>query len=171
MKSSTLSICTGSLFGIVLIVFSYACNPFTNSDVNDCSFDVQLQLTPQERHEIAKSQLQTDEFTRWDTPWWEMSDEQMADSLRANNSEVIISFKEPNQIAGVDEQGNVLVSNQTKECGIDAIIELEAEILSKATLHPSVLAKIPVDPELISTIRNHPLVDIFEPNVRARYEI
>src|SRR5690625_5569677 len=44
-----------------------------------------------------------------------------------------------------------------------------ADILRESKLHPSVLAKIPVDTELISKLREHPLVDIFEPNVTGRY--
>src|SRR5690625_7182343 len=40
---------------------------------------------------------------------------------------------------------------------------------SESKLHPSVLAKIPVETELISKLREHPLVDIFEPNVTGRH--
>ncbi|MGF1671132.1 MAG: hypothetical protein ACFCU6_11850, partial [Balneolaceae bacterium] len=43
------------------------------------------QITTQERSEVAKSQIQASEFTRWDAPWWEMGDEEMADSLRATD--------------------------------------------------------------------------------------
>lgn len=123
----------------------------------------------QQRIEIAKSRSQTDEFTRWDAPWWEMSDEVMADSLRKTNGEVIISFREQDQISGVDLKGKVLVGEPIINAGIKAIAGLGADILRESKLHPSVLAKIPVDTELISKLREHPLVDIFEPNVTGRY--
>lgn len=151
---------------ITLVLVSSCSEKVLKSDI---SVEESGQITLQQRSQKAKAQSQTTEFTRWDAPWWEMSDEDMADSLRAVGGEVLISFKEPNQMAGVDLQGNVLVSDQTKNSGIEEIINLGAEILDEAILHPSVLAKIPVDLELISTLRNHPLVDIFEPNVTGTY--
>src|SRR5690625_6089399 len=109
----------------------------------------------QQRIEIAKSRSQTDEFTRWDAPWWEMSDEVMADSLRKTNGEVIISFREQDQISGVDLKGKVLVGEPIINAGIKAIAGLGADILRESKLHPSVLAKIPVDTELISRSEEH----------------
>ncbi|CAN5357267.1 hypothetical protein BH23BAC3_BH23BAC3_34070 [soil metagenome] len=58
---------------------------------------------------------------------------------------------------------------KTKNSGIQVIKEAGAKILRESKLHPSVLARIPVDTELISVLRNHPLVDIFEPNATGGY--
>jgi len=151
---------------VTLILLSSCSEEVLRSDI---SAEASQQMTLQQRVGQATAQIQANEFTRWDAPWWEMSDEDMADSLRATDGEVIISFKEPDQAAGVDLKGKVLVSNQTRDTGIEAITVLGAEILRKSKLHPSVFAKIPVNIELISTLRNHPLVDIFEPNVTGTY--
>lgn len=160
------------LYLILIILFIGSCSDglFHQSDREaSVVFDEGSQLTVKQRGEIAKSQSNSKEITRWDTPWWEMSDEDMADSLRASGGEVIISFKESDRIAGVDERGKTVVSNQTKNSGIQAIKEAGVEILRESKLHPSVLARIPVDTELISALRNHPLIDIFEPNATGRY--
>ena len=121
------------LYLILIILFIGSCSDglFHQSDREaSVVFDEGSQLTIQQRSEIAKSQSNSKEITRWDTPWWEMSDEDMADSLRASGGEVIISFKESIRIAGVDERGKTVVSDQTKNSGIQAIKEAGAEILS-----------------------------------------
>ncbi|CAN5357169.1 hypothetical protein BH23BAC3_BH23BAC3_34060 [soil metagenome] len=106
------------LYLILIILFIGSCSDglFHQSDREaSVVLDEGSQLTVQQRSEIAKSQLKSNEFTRWDTPWWVMSDEDMADSLRAAGGEVIISFKESDRIAGVDERGKTVVSDQNEE--------------------------------------------------------
>lgn len=128
-------------------------------------------LSPKLRSEIARSQSQTEGMTRWDTPWWDMSDEQMADSLRVTDGEIIISFKVPGTTAGVDEKGKVLISSQAVTSAIETVAGLGVDVVRKSKLHPSILAQIPVEIDLIHSLRNHPVIDIFEPNMKGEWTV
>jgi hypothetical protein len=152
---------------IALIILNTCANELQSSEI---SSEDSNHINLEQRVQIAKEKYESDDFTRWDSPWWEMSNEEIADSLRVANGKVIISFREPDKIAGVDIQGNIKVSNQTISNAIEAIIDLGVEVKHEYLLHPSVLAKIPVGLELISRLRNHPLVDIFEPSMKVKFE-
>lgn len=153
------------VLALLVLVGSCSDEPL-NSNLPD---DEQKELTAQQRSTLMQAQSQREAISRWDAPWWGMSNKQMADSLQKTDGEVIISFKAPGTNAGVANSGRVLLSDQAKTTAIEIITGLGVEILRRAQLHPSVLAKIPVDLALINALRNHPRVDIFEPNVKGRW--
>lgn len=62
----------------------------------------------QEPYPLAPNAL-----SRWDAPWWEMSDFELAEHIANAGGRAIIGFKEPGARAGVDDYGRVLVSPST----------------------------------------------------------
>jgi subtilisin len=123
----------------------------------------------QDRLEMILAEKEAnDKITRWDTPWWEMSDEELADSISTRGNKVFISFKESGMNAGVDEFGKVLVTNSTIENGIRQIKSMGIEVLHQYKLTPYVFAKINPSKRIIRELRDNPIIDVIEPLGRRK---
>lgn len=112
--------------------------------------------------------LAPDARTRWDAPWWDMSDAELADSIAAHGGRAYIGFKEPGTLGGVDEWGRVLVTHAAAIEGKRAMRALGLAFEYESILAPTVVALIPRT--LVSVIRRHPLVDYLEPDGRVHFE-
>jgi len=106
--------------------------------------------------------------SRWDAPWWNMSDAELADSIEVHGGRVYIGFKERGAQGGVDDWGRVLVSHATAAQGKGAVRAFGLSFEYESILTPTVVATIPR--ALVPVIRRHPLVDYLEPVGRVFFE-
>lgn len=106
--------------------------------------------------------------SRWDAPWWTMSDEELADSIEVYGGRVFIGFKEPGARAGVDDWGRVLVTDATAAAGKGHLRSLGLTLEREFVLSPTVVTTI--KRTLVPKIRAHPLVDYVEPVGRIEFE-
>lgn len=74
-------------------------------------------------------ELRPDGVTRWDAPWWDMTDEELADRVADHDGRVIVGFKEGDARGGVDEWGRVLVSHGTAREGVAYLRSLEDDFV------------------------------------------
>ncbi len=113
-------------------------------------------------------ELPPDARSRWDAPWWEMSDAELADSIAAHDGLAFIGFKEADARGGVDDWGRVLVSHVTAAQAKEALRELGLNLHQEFLTIPAVTATVPR--ALVSLIRSHPLVDYVTPVGPVEYE-
>ncbi|TVP60537.1 MAG: hypothetical protein EA351_00520 [Gemmatimonadales bacterium] len=99
--------------------------------------------------------------TRWDSPWWGASDEQLESAVEAVGGRVSIGFKDPGAEAGVDTRGRLLASSSSVEDGLAMLVGRGARITYEYRIVPAVSAVI--DPPEVRYLRAHPLVDYVEP--------
>lgn len=141
-----------------------------HSDTNSNSVQSTAGMEWDERVLIGKnsSVKETKKLSRWDSPWWEMSHATLSDSILAVNGRVMIGFKNPGKISGVDLQGKVLTNKNNIENAKRALKVLGVQQIEDIEKIPAVSALIESTPELIESIRNHPLVDYIEPDGPVR---
>ncbi|CAN5455614.1 hypothetical protein BH23BAC3_BH23BAC3_34130 [soil metagenome] len=109
-------------------------------------------------------------LTRWDSPWWDMSHETLRDSIVASNGHVIIGFKNPNELGGVDLKGKVFTSPANIEGGKNFLNGLNTKKIEEIEKIPAVSAILNSSTsELVEKIRCHPLIDYIEPNSHVRF--
>lgn len=137
-----------------------------NDKVNQSKINI-AELSAQERANIANKN--ENDSSRWNLSWWDLSHSEMADTLRPINGEVLIGFKEPDMLQGTDGKGQWLVSRESIQEGIEFLENSGVEIVTVYEIIPTVFARVPIDVNLISTIRDHPLIDNFEPNISLPY--
>ncbi len=99
------------------------------------------------------------------SPWSACTDAQIAAYLARIHevTNAIIGFKEAGQERGVDH-GEVLVSDATVQLMRAWIEQIGISIHHEYLLSPSVAVHVPIDLELIGTVRDEPRIDYFEPN-------
>ncbi|REL38483.1 hypothetical protein DYD21_00605 [Rhodohalobacter sp. SW132] len=85
------------------------------------------------------------------------------------DGQVHIGFREPDQLAGRDDNGNVTVSDETVLCGKVRLRDMGVQILHEFRLSPSITAEIPADPDFIAELRNFALIDYLEPVTTGEY--
>jgi subtilisin len=100
-------------------------------------------------------------FSRWDSPWWRMSDAELTQKVQEAGGQVFIGFKEPGARGGVDDQGRVLVSGATVASGKAQLRARGIEIEMEFEDMPMVVARIPA--ALVTALRATPHVDYVEP--------
>ncbi len=105
--------------------------------------------------------LPADAPSRWDAAWWNMSDSELATYVANADGRVIIGFKEPNALAGVDEYGRVLVSPATVQQAKSDFAWRGFSVIYEYKLTPAILAEIP--PSAVAQLRRNPLIDYIEP--------
>lgn len=98
-----------------------------------------------------------DRGTRYDAPWWYLTDEDLMDAVAAANGRVSIGFKDPDERGGVDNDGKVLASPESVAIGKDFLRGFGITFEIEFQLIPAVSATI--SPDLVPTIREHPRVD------------
>lgn len=95
--------------------------------------------------------LEEDRGTRYDAPWWYLSDQDLATAVAAADGKVTIGFKDPEARGGVDSRGGMLASPSAvalaKEFlrGMDLTFEIEFELIPAVatTAAPELVATIP----------------------------
>lgn len=107
--------------------------------------------------------------SRWDTPWWKMSDSELADSVAAAHGRVFIGFKEPGARGGVDDWGQVIVSDATVAAGKRSLRSLGLAFDMEHRLIPAVVTTIA--PSQVARLRALPFVDYVEPVVIGTYDV
>ncbi len=107
-------------------------------------------------------------YSRWDSPWWDLDYYSLSDSIKAVKGHVLIGFKNPEDVSGVDLAGRVVTKKNNIELAKNDLKELGVTKIEKIEMIPAISAVIEVSPELIEQIRNHPLVDYIEPDGNAR---
>jgi len=136
-------------------------NCYQASD-DDLHFEERLKI-------IKELRKESDSITRWDSPAWFMSAIELAEEIDEADGQVFIGFREPDQLAGVDGSGNVLVSDETVLCGKVNVQEMGVDILNEFRLTPAITVEIPPDPDLIIKLRNFALIDYVEPASTGEY--
>lgn len=135
-----------------------------------CSDDQTLPVQPESRALESRAVLLVDDLecevrpgalTRWDTPWWEMSYEELTDTIRSAGGHVFIGFKDAGTRAGVNDCGRVLVSHATIAQGRALVQELGGVIRRDYEGAPYISASIP--PDLVPVLRANPIIDYVEP--------
>jgi len=116
----------------------------------------------------AEKENQNDPYSRWNTPWWSMESKELADSISASNNEALISFKEPEKLAGV-QNGIVQVSEETVKNGIEFLRNTGIKILKVYDKTPYILAELSPTKKLIDILRENLIIDVVEPNIRGEY--
>jgi len=94
---------------------------------------------------------------------------ELAEEINDADGQGFIGFREPDQLAGVDDKGKVLVSDETVLCGKVKVQEMGVNILNEFRLTPVITAEIPSDPDLIIRLRNFALIDYVEPASTGEY--
>lgn len=112
----------------------------------------------------SKANIKTGVFTRWSTSWWNVSHRTLSDSINNVNGYVIIGFKNPNDLSGVDEKGKILIEAENLHKGIEVIKNLGISHINEIEKIPAISAKMEANPQLIEKIRNHPFIDYVEPD-------
>jgi subtilisin len=105
--------------------------------------------------------------TRWDAPWWRLSDAELVQEIEKADGTVLIGFKEPGARGGVDDFGRVLVSAPTVASGKSQVRALGAQIQMEFEDMPMVVARIPA--ARVAALRAHPLVDYLEPVTQGEW--
>jgi len=105
----------------------------------------------------------------WVSPWDSLSNSDLTAVIAEHDGEVMVRFKEAGAARGIDDRGYNITSRETfermkqwlRDQGVT--ITREFEFVYSA----SVAATMEANEELVSRIRNHENVDIFEPNTRG----
>ncbi|TVP57443.1 MAG: hypothetical protein EA351_05955, partial [Gemmatimonadales bacterium] len=122
-------------------------------------------VTSTEHPRLPLTELGT---TRWDSPWWGASDEELESAIEDVGGRVSIGFKNHGAEAGVDIRGRVLTSGQSVQDGRAMLATRDVEIVRESRLIPAVSAVI--DPSDVGFLQSHPLIDYVEP-VPTDYEL
>lgn len=105
-----------------------------------------------------------DRGTRYDAPWWYMSDSELTAAVEAASGRVAVGFKNEGARGGVDRRGRVLASSQSEEEGKGFLRERGLTFDVEFELLPAVSLTLPRGREgLVAEIRAHPNVDYIEP--------
>jgi subtilisin family serine protease len=102
-----------------------------------------------------------DRVSRWDSPWWEATDEELVQAVAEVDGQVTIGFKPPGADAGVDIRGHRAATSADVVQGRQVLASLGASITREHGLIPAVSAVI--DPEDVPELRQNPLIDYVEP--------
>lgn len=105
--------------------------------------------------------------TRWDAPWYSMSDEQLEEEVARANGRVFIGFKEADARAGVDDFGRVLASDRTVDVAKEFLRSLGLTLEREYGLIPAVVTTIP--PSMAGALRSDPVIDYVEPIFPGEY--
>lgn len=101
--------------------------------------DVTEEPTQELRFPIDRSyNVPEDARSRWDAPWWDMSDDALADSVAVYEGRVFIGFKNPGSRGGVDRYGNVTASVSAVADGRELLQSLNLTIEHASVLLPTV---------------------------------
>lgn len=150
-----------------LVVVAAGCvdepSPVEPTDAAESVATLDLGLEWQER--VAPE----DRGTRYDAPWWYMSDSELTGAAVAANGRVAVGFKDPEARGGVDGRGRVLASSQSEEEGKRFLRERGLAFDVEFELLPAVSLTLPQGrEELVAEIRAHPNVDYIEPLVPGK---
>lgn len=104
---------------------------------------------------------QEDRGTRYDAPWWYLSDAELTSAVAAADGRVGIGFKNPGDRGGVDERGQVLASPVVVAEGKQLLRNLGLGFRVEYELIPAVSLTMPS--ELVASLRADPRVDYIEP--------
>ncbi len=102
-----------------------------------------------------------DRGTRYDSPWYWLTDTELSAAVAAAGGRAIIGFKDPNERGGVDEEGRVICSPASQAAGKQFLRDLGLAFELEFVLAPAVTLIVPVD--LVPVIRSNPLIDYIEP--------
>jgi hypothetical protein len=102
-----------------------------------------------------------DRGTRYDSPWYWLTDAELSAAVAAAGGRVSIGFKDPNERGGVDEEGRVICSPASEAAGKQFLRDLGLEIELEFVFAPAVTLVVPV--ELVPVIRSNPLIDYIDP--------
>jgi hypothetical protein len=105
---------------------------------------------------------EADRGTRYDAPYWYMTDDELASAISEVDGRVLIGFKNPGDRGGVDNDGVVLASEHSVTAGLEFLRVLGIDPQVKFEIGPAVAAT--VDPDLVGVIRRHPTIDYIEPD-------
>jgi len=102
-----------------------------------------------------------DRGTRYDSPWYWLTDAELSAAVAAAGGRASIGFKDPNEPGGVDEEGRVIGSPAPQAAGKQFLRALGLAFELEFVLAPAVTLIVPV--ELVPVIRSNPLIDYIEP--------
>ena len=104
---------------------------------------------------------EADRGTRYDSPWYWLTDAELSAAVAAAGGRVSIGFKDPSERGGVDEEGRVICSPASEAAGRKLLRDLGLVFEFEFLLVPAVTLTVPV--ELVPVIRSNPLIDYIEP--------
>jgi subtilisin len=99
--------------------------------------------------------------TRYDAPWWYLTDAELSAAVAAADGRVAIGFKDPAARGGVDHAGRVVASAAAANAGKTFLRDLGLNVDFEFQLAPAVLLRVP--PKLVPLIRANPRIDYIEP--------
>lgn len=146
---------------ITISAFSISCSDtglnFTESECYEISDQIP---TWQERVSFMEAKAEEDDLV---TEFWFMSHTELAEFIAdeelTRNREVLIGFKEAEQMRRTDP-----ISNETLDCAIEELESFGVNVLEIYTTFQIIHARIEPTPDLIKKIRYFPLIDSIEPN-------
>ncbi|HET9983411.1 MAG TPA: S8 family serine peptidase [Longimicrobiales bacterium] len=120
---------------------------------------------PEVRASLSATALSTSlaqqTVSRRETPWFKMTDDELAAKVEEAGGRVFIGFKEPAAAGGVDERGRILVSAATVKSMKEDLRASGVSFYYEYDGLPAISAKVPVG--MVKALRANPRVDYIEP--------